>query len=260
MEIPLREELQGKEVGEGGSFQKNQETLTLIGFYQPMKKKKKRTKERSRVLIPDCFAAMKSKSSAVEFGCRAPKPFGVVFVVEPVGPIVCLNDFASSSSSALPCWIHDVFLSFRGEDTRKNFADHLYAALVQAGIHIFKDDDELPRGHDISSALLKSIEESRISIVVFSRNYASSRWCLDELVKIIECNKTNGQLILPIFYGVDPSYVRHQTGCFAEAFARHKNLNMDEMEKVGGSRAALSEAANLSSWDLQNVANGSDDL
>ncbi|KAI8004899.1 TMV resistance protein N [Camellia lanceoleosa] len=161
--------------------------------------------------------------------------------------------FASSSSSTLPHWSYDVFLSFRGEDTRKNFTDHLYAALVQAGIHTFIDDDELPRGHDISSALLKSIEESRISIVVFSTNYASSRWCLDELVKIIECNKTRGQLLLPIFYDVDPSDVRHQTGCFGEAFGRHY---MDEMEKVEVRRAALSEAANLSVWDLQNVANG----
>jgi hypothetical protein len=38
-----------------------------------------------------------------------------------------------------------VFLSFRGEDTRKNFTDHLYTALVQAGIHTFRDDDEIGR-------------------------------------------------------------------------------------------------------------------
>ncbi|XP_028052567.1 TMV resistance protein N-like [Camellia sinensis] len=121
--------------------------------------------------------------------------------------------FASSSSSTQPRWSYDVFLSFRGEDTRKNFTDHLYTALVQAGIHTFVDDDELPRGHDISSALLKSIEESRISIVVFSTHYASSRWCLDELVKIIESKKTLGQLVLPLFYDVDPSNVQHQTEC-----------------------------------------------
>ncbi|GMP78063.1 hypothetical protein CsSME_00034138 [Camellia sinensis var. sinensis] len=164
--------------------------------------------------------------------------------------------FASSSSSTQPRWTYDVFLSFRGEDTRKNFTDHLYEALVQAGIHTFRDDDELPRGREISSELLKSIEGSRISIVVFSRNYASSRWCLDELVKIIECKKTLGQLVLPIFYDVDPSDVRHQTGCFGEAFGRHEERYVDEMEKVEVRRAVLFEAANLSGWDLQNVANG----
>ncbi|KAL7177161.1 hypothetical protein ACSBR2_030491 [Camellia fascicularis] len=166
------------------------------------------------------------------------------------------HDSASSSASAPPRWSYDAFSSFRGEDTRKNFTDHLYAALVQAGIHTFRDDDGLPRGQIISSELLKSIEESRISIVVFSRNYASSRWCLDELVKIIECKRTLGQLLLPIFYDVDPSDVRHQTGCFGEAFGRHEKRTVDEMEKVEVRRAALSEAANLSGWDLQNVANG----
>ncbi|CAL5347761.1 unnamed protein product [Camellia sinensis] len=144
------------------------------------------------------------------------------------------DDSTSSSSSAPHCWSYDALLSFRGEDTRKNFTDHLYAALVQVGIHTFRDDDELPRGQVISSELLKSIEESRISVVVFSRNYASSRWCLDELVKIIECKKTIGQLRLPIFCNVDPSDVRHQTGYFGEAFGRHEERNVDEMEKVEG--------------------------
>ncbi|GMP78058.1 hypothetical protein CsSME_00034133 [Camellia sinensis var. sinensis] len=166
--------------------------------------------------------------------------------------------FVSSSSSTQSRWTYDVFLNFRGDDTRKNFTDHLYEALVQAGIRTFRDDDELPRGREISSELLKSIEGSRISIVVFSKNYASSRWCLDELVKIIECKKTLGQLLLPIFYDVDPSDIRHQTGHFGEAFGRHQKRFADEMEKVKVKvrRDALFDAANLSGWDLQNVANG----
>ncbi|GMP77415.1 hypothetical protein CsSME_00033695 [Camellia sinensis var. sinensis] len=163
--------------------------------------------------------------------------------------------FASSSFSTQPRWSYDVFLSFRGEDTRKNFTDHLYIALLQVGIHTFMDDDELPRRHDISSALLKSIEESRISVVVFLTNYASFRWCLDKLVKIIKCKKTLGQLVLPLFYDVDPSDIRHQTWCFGEAFGRHEKRYVDEMEKVKVRKAALSEAANLLGWDLQNVAN-----
>uniref|UniRef100_A0A5B7BEF0 ADP-ribosyl cyclase/cyclic ADP-ribose hydrolase n=1 Tax=Davidia involucrata TaxID=16924 RepID=A0A5B7BEF0_DAVIN len=160
------------------------------------------------------------------------------------------------SSSSVPRWSHDVFLSFRGEDTRKNFTDHLYTALVQAGIHTFRDDDELPRGKEISSELLKAIQESRISIIVFSKNYASSRWCLDELVKINECRKIIGQLVLPLFYNVDPSDVRKQTGSFAEAFARHEERFLAEMDRVEKWRTALTEVGNLSGWDLQNVANG----
>ncbi|KAB1213572.1 TMV resistance protein N [Morella rubra] len=136
-------------------------------------------------------------------------------------------------SPSKPRWTRDVFLSFRGEDTRKNFTDHLYTALVQAGIHTFRDDDELPRGKDISTELLKAIRESRISIVVFSKDYASSRWCLDELVEILHCKNTMGHTLLPVFYDVNPSDVRKQTGILAEAFARHEERRFQaEKERV----------------------------
>ncbi|GLT71450.1 hypothetical protein SLA2020_434660 [Shorea laevis] len=95
--------------------------------------------------------------------------------------------FFSSSSSPQPNWIYDVFLCFRGEDTRTNFTDHLYFALRDAGIKIFKDDNELRRGEDLASKLLRGIQGSRISVIVFSMNYAASRWCLEELVEIMEC-------------------------------------------------------------------------
>jgi len=48
-----------------------------------------------------------------------------------------------------------------------------------------------------------------LSIIVFSENYASSAWCLDELGKIIECRKNNRSMV-PIFYKVDPSEVCKQ--------------------------------------------------
>ncbi|XP_022722530.1 TMV resistance protein N-like [Durio zibethinus] len=163
--------------------------------------------------------------------------------------------FSEASSSGFK-WNHDVFLSFRGEDTRKNFSDHLYAALVRHGVVTFRDDDELPRGKDISSELLKAIEESKLSIVVFSKNYASSRWCLDELVKIIECKNTTGQVVIPVFYDIDPSDVRKQIGSYEEAFAKHKERFKDKMERIKKWRKALTEAGNLSGWDLRNMANG----
>lgn len=162
----------------------------------------------------------------------------------------------SFSSSFEPSWTYDLFLSFRGEDARKNFVDHLYAAFVQAGIYTFRDTESISRGEDISMELLKAIEESRISIVVMTKNYASSTWCLNELVKILECRNKFHQRVIPIFYDVDPSNVRKQRGSFAVAFWRHEERFKEEMEMVKMWRAALTEVASLSGWVLKNLADG----
>ncbi|KAI5336261.1 hypothetical protein L3X38_015528 [Prunus dulcis] len=140
---------------------------------------------------------------------------------------------------------YDAFLSFRGTDTRKGFTDHLYRALEVAGIHTFRDDDEIERGANISAELQKAIQESRVSIIVFSKDYASSRWCLDELVTIMDRRETNEHMVMPIFYDVDPSHVRNQTGIFEEAFARHQQRFNKEMDKVEKWRKALRDVADL---------------
>ncbi|KAM5549049.1 hypothetical protein ABKV19_000458, partial [Rosa sericea] len=160
---------------------------------------------------------------------------------------------ASSSSSSFSSAFstrshtHDVFLSFRGEDTRYGFTGHLHRYLILNGINTFIDD-ELRRGEEISEALLRAIEGSKLSLIVFSENYAFSKWCLDELVHILECRRSKNQMVQPIFYKVDPSDVRNQRGTFGEALAGHECRFKDEMDKVKRWRAALSEAANLSGW------------
>ncbi|XP_040368564.1 disease resistance protein RUN1 [Rosa chinensis] len=161
-----------------------------------------------------------------------------------------------ASASSRRQWKYDVFLNFRGEDTRYGITDHLYTALAQRGIITFRDDPYLDRGKSIRPALLAAIEESRCAIVILSRNYASSSWCLDELVKIIQCMKDMGQQVLPVFFWVDPSDVRHQTGSFE--LKRKTQVEVTEHEEVHGKnenrlnawRAALTEVANLSGWDF----------
>ncbi|XP_061991612.1 disease resistance protein RPV1-like [Rosa rugosa] len=157
---------------------------------------------------------------------------------------------ASSSSSTHP-WKYHVFLSFRGEDTRYNFTDHLYNALCREGIITFMDD-QLRRGEEISTELLQAIDQSRISIIVFSKNYASSKWCLEELVKILDCKKSNQQEVRPVFYKVDPSDIRNHRGSFGEALANHECKFKDNPDKVQVQKwkSALSEAAKLSGWTL----------
>ncbi|KAH0750703.1 hypothetical protein KY290_029935 [Solanum tuberosum] len=160
-----------------------------------------------------------------------------------------------STSQYSPQWKYIVFLSFRGEDTRKTFTGHLFKGLNNRGIFTFQDDKRLEYGDSIPKELMKAIKESKVALVVFSKNYATSRWCLDELVKIMECKDKNGQTVIPIFYDVDPSHVRNQRESFAEAFSQHELKYKDDcegMQKVQGWRTALTAASNLKGYDIRD--------
>ncbi|KAH0974660.1 hypothetical protein GBA52_016559 [Prunus armeniaca] len=150
-----------------------------------------------------------------------------------------------SSAPFTKSWKYHVFLSFRGFDTRSNFTSHLYSNLRLQGINTFMDDDELRRGEEISNALLTAIEDSKISVVVFSENYASSKWCLDELVKILDCK----QLVIPVFYKVNPSDVRNHRGSFGDALA---HMDCNNVEKVNRWKEALSQAGKLAGFTLSD--------
>ncbi|XP_042488989.1 disease resistance protein RUN1-like [Macadamia integrifolia] len=165
--------------------------------------------------------------------------------------------YGGNSSSSRRPWKYDVFLSFCGQDALTSFIDFLFNELVRDGIHTFRDNEELNKGEDISSELMEAIEGSRIAIIVFSKNYASSTWCLDELVKILDCKRKNQtEKVMPVFYKVDPSDVRKQSNTYAKAFKTHEKRFKKKMGKVKAWRVALTEAANLAGWDQRNVADG----
>ncbi|KAL3726050.1 hypothetical protein ACJRO7_031007 [Eucalyptus globulus] len=155
---------------------------------------------------------------------------------------------SSSSFSSEAKWPFDVFLRFRGEDVRHGFLADLHRCLLHDGINAYIDSEDLRRGDEISPALMKAIEESRIAVLVFSEDYASSRWCLDELVKVMECRRLNGQQVLPVFYRVEPREVRGQRESYGKALARHEEKLGKGSERVEKWRQALIEAANLSGW------------
>ncbi|KAM7522703.1 hypothetical protein LguiA_012605 [Lonicera macranthoides] len=157
--------------------------------------------------------------------------------------------------------LYRLLLCMWGKDTRKTFTDHLYTALVQAEIHTFKDEHELERGKNIADELHKAIGESKIAVIVFSKGYASSEWCLDELVGILERKKAMGLTVIPVFYDVQPSDIRYQRGSFGEAFSIHEESEFEFqpkelMKKMDKWRAALREVADLGGMVLQNEADG----
>ncbi|XP_070661400.1 uncharacterized protein [Malus domestica] len=161
---------------------------------------------------------------------------------------------SSSSSQSSNRWKYEVFLSFRGDDTRTTFTDHLFIALRNAGINT-SIDYQLTRGGNIQSELDQEIEGSRIAVIIFSKRYAESRWCLRELSKIMRCLKDQeGKIVCPIFYDVDPSQVRKQNDSFGKAFQKHE---WDEdPNEVKQWREDLKASADLVGWNLKTTADG----
>lgn len=147
------------------------------------------------------------------------------------------------ASSPSPERKHDIFVSFRGKDIRRGFLSHLTYAFSQKHIDVFVDD-QIEKGEEIWPSLLKAIEGSLISLVIFSENFASSRWCLDELLKIMECKeKSRYHVVVPVFYNIDPADVRHQRGAYEAAFIQLEERH--SWTKLDLWRVALKECSNL---------------
>ncbi|CAJ1949647.1 unnamed protein product [Sphenostylis stenocarpa] len=153
--------------------------------------------------------------------------------------------------------MYDVFINFRGKDTREKFVSHLHYALSKAGVNTFLDDSSLQRGNMLKAELKRAIEWSRIYLVVFSKNYTESTWCLDELEQIMEREKLSHRKIdiVPIFYDIDPSVVRHQSDNFGKALKAtvKKRYSGKEAELVLFRWSlALTKASNFSGWNAKD--------
>ncbi|KAL7617423.1 hypothetical protein Lser_V15G03796 [Lactuca serriola] len=167
----------------------------------------------------------------------------------------------ASTSSSTHGHRYDVFLSFRGADTRHSFTNHLYNALIHANITTFLDDEEIETGEDLKPELESGIRGSRASVIVLSKNYATSTWCLDELVLILEQRRTSKLVVIPIFYHVEPTHVRKQQSSFGDAMEKHRqrmeaetdaNKRSKLAQKMERWNKALTEVADLKGKDVKD--------
>ncbi|XP_059648029.1 disease resistance protein RUN1-like [Cornus florida] len=77
-----------------------------------------------------------------------------------------------------------------------------------------------------------------------------------ELQLMLECKRRMGQLILPVFYDVTPSEVKHQSpgSMYDEAFKKHKESGTFNDEIIELWKKALKEVGHLNGWDLKTEA------
>ncbi|XP_061370437.1 TMV resistance protein N-like [Gastrolobium bilobum] len=141
----------------------------------------------------------------------------------------------------------DIYVSFSGKDNRGSGMNNLNYVLRDWGIKALMDDGEFKTtGDSISHTDYKeALEESRISIVVLSQDYAHSTWCLDRLVQMLDCRKRKDQQVWPIFYEVVSSDVKNQRNMYGKAMEAHKIRFGENSEKVQKWRSALSKVASL---------------
>ena len=115
-------------------------------------------------------------------------------------------------------------------------------------------EDTVEKGNDdleISPKCLKAIQESKVSLIIFSKNYASSLRCLEELDQILKC-KEEDKVVVPVFYHVIPSHVRWQKGSYGDAFVAHEERFKDQKEKVQQWRNSLTTVADLAGFHSSN--------
>lgn len=162
------------------------------------------------------------------------------------------SDFADVvSTSGSSGYNYDVFLSFRGPDTHRTFADYLYESFVNAGFTVFRDEEELRAGANIGPEIERAIDDSRFHLPIFSAGYASSAWCLQELARMVKCQRESaGREIVPIFYDVSPSDVTLRTESYREALLKHEGRYGEGTVREW--MKALVEVGNLSGLDARD--------
>ncbi|KAM7461012.1 hypothetical protein LguiA_029133 [Lonicera macranthoides] len=167
------------------------------------------------------------------------------------------SDSASVSAAdpSLLAGEYDVFLNFCGIDTRYGFTDYLYTSLHSVGVRTFRDNNQIRVGKEIGPELVKAINDSKISIPIFSKNYACMKWCLLELAQMVQCMKNGGQMIFPIFYDVDPHDVQHQRGSYEEAFRQHRKRRYDK-KVIQEWKNALKKVGQLKGLELKKETGG----
>nr|GEW36918.1 NB-ARC domains-containing protein [Tanacetum cinerariifolium] len=152
-------------------------------------------------------------------------------------------------------WSYDVFVSYEGGDIIQSFVDHLFHDFKRKGIRAFKEDDHMRRGEERYPQVYRAIEQSRFPVVILSDGFASSPYCLRELVKIIEYKEKLQEKyeITIIYHNCKPEMVVKETENYEATFGKHEKLVKQDVSKW---KEALIKAVSLPGWDLKRLANG----
>ncbi|KAH7430645.1 hypothetical protein KP509_08G007600 [Ceratopteris richardii] len=128
---------------------------------------------------------------------------------------------------------YDVFICYRGLDTKRSFVSVLSGMLMSKGITCFVDY-QVSYGADVRTSILAAIQSSKVYIIILSPNFASSKWCLEELVQIM--SSVTGiskppRKVIPVCYNVEYSVVLEQGEYTSFDLSKVKRSSDDERNR-----------------------------
>eukprot|EP01018_Ginkgo_biloba_P032065 Gb_09090 [translate_table: standard] len=153
-----------------------------------------------------------------------------------------------TSSNRLSSRIYDVFINHRGPDVKNTLASSIYHWLQRTGLLVFFDTEEFQPGEQLQHAVAEAIRTASVHIAIFSKGYAESPWCLNELSSMLKTREK----IIPVFYDVEPSDLRRlEKGVYADAFMQHEKKNRYESHMLEEWKNALKKVADYSGLELK---------
>ncbi len=129
---------------------------------------------------------------------------------------------------------------------KQNFAAHLHHALQEAGCRPFLDMGSLEKGQPAQKQIYEALGCASVHVAIFSKHYADSDYCLDELCAMLERKK----LIIPVYYDVSPNdlHCKLHNGPYTKAFRKfHGRRSASEVKKW---KDALCRAAEIPGFKL----------
>ncbi|KAG0601555.1 hypothetical protein M758_11G121100 [Ceratodon purpureus] len=148
---------------------------------------------------------------------------------------------------------YDIFINHRGPDTKLNFVTFLEDDLKEKHYSPFVDMS-LKEGEATFEEIKKAIQTTRVHLAIFSPGYAESKFCLEELVDMLECREKNPETVtfIPCFFDVKPKDLRNThiyRAPFHDAFQRHEdNVNYSD-ELISKWKKALEKAADFKGFE-----------
>lgn len=143
---------------------------------------------------------------------------------------------------------YQVFLNHRGPDSKNNLASLIHGELTNRyGLSVFLDKKEIRTGDQNINAIEAAIQRASVHITIFSESYAQSKWCLDELCMILKSVHNSNKKIIPVFWDVEPSHLRHiENGAYNAAFEKHQSEGRVPTAQIEEWKKALKNASFLS--------------